>query len=88
MEKENQAHLNKLKFYKAFFKSKQGQRVLWDLMKTHHVLGSCFVKGDRDEYLVREGERNVVLRILSLLQVDPEALEQMIDKEERMKDEY
>ena len=89
MEKQDHKYLDNIKFYRAFFKSKHGEKVLYDLMKTHNFFTCTFVKGDRDEMLIKEGERNVVLRILSILKIDPQKLEQMMKKEEEEnRDDY
>lgn len=88
MDKSDQKDLDKRKMYRAFFKHRFGEKILLDLMKTHWVLASTFVRGDRDEMVLREGERNVVLRILSILQVDPKKLQALLEKEEINRDEY
>ena len=60
--------------YKATFESHSGKNVLKDLMKAGHILSSCFDPNDL-EMARMEGERNVVLRILSLLDTDIEKAE-------------
>jgi hypothetical protein len=45
----------------------------------HHVFGSTFSK-DPYELALKEGERNTVLRILSILQIDPQKLLDDINK--------
>lgn len=71
--------LDQVSFYQSFFNSEDGKKVLYDLMKVHHVVGSTFSK-DSHEMALKEGERNVVLRILSILQVDPQKLLEDINK--------
>lgn len=88
MDKSDQKDLVKRKMYRAFFKHRFGEQILRDLMKTHWVLASTFVRGDREESILREGERNVVLRILSILQVDPKKLQAMLEQEENNRDDY
>ena len=61
--------LKRVTAYQEVFNSAKGKEVLFDLMRSHHMMGSSFDK-DHAEHARREGERNVVLRILSLLQVD------------------
>lgn len=63
----------KAKDYKRTFSSDQGQRVLHDLMREHKMMHSTYTR-DKDEMIYMEGQRNVVLRILTLLEVDPEKL--------------
>jgi len=72
-----------LKDYQITFGTEHGKRVLMHMMKVHNVLGTCFVKGDPCESALREGERNVVLRILTLLKQDPIALLKRIEENER-----
>lgn len=76
-----------LKDYQITFGSLHGRRVLTNLMKAHYMLGPCFVKGDSHESALREGERNVILRIFTLLKEDPIALLKRIEAAEREKDE-
>lgn len=58
--------------YGRVFNSEQGKRVLHDLIKTHFVLRPTYSKGDIHLMQQREGERLVVLRILTILRMDPE----------------
>jgi hypothetical protein len=62
--------------YKRTFQEGPGRNVLLDLIKEHHVMGSTFVENDLygREAAMREGERNVVLRILHNMNVDAEGL--------------
>ena len=62
--------VDKIRTYKAVFETADGKRVLHDLMKQHHILGALPAR-DTNEIFRAEGERNVVLRILSLLNIDP-----------------
>jgi hypothetical protein len=66
--------------YQSFFATADGEKVLFDLMRTHHVIGSTFSKGDPYETAFKEGERNVVLRILSILKTDVDALKKRIEE--------
>lgn len=59
--------------YQATFATAEGERVLYDLMKTHYVMGTTFT-ADQNVMALKEGERNVVLRILHLLKIDVEML--------------
>ena len=65
--------------YHNVFSSTDGVRVLHDLMRNHHILSNTF-SGDVNEMLVREGERNVVLRIFSLMKMDVQKLKERIDE--------
>ena len=78
----------RVKDYKITFGSVHGQRVLNDLIQTCHVLGPCFVKGDVHEAILREGERNSVLRILAILKVDPMKLQEKIKEAQKEESDY
>jgi hypothetical protein len=68
--------------YKKTFNDPIGQKVLWDLMQAHHFLRNTFT-GDVNEALIREGERNVILRIMAILKYDPKKIQQMIEENNR-----
>lgn len=55
-------------YYNVFVQSPTGHVVLTDMMKAHSVLTSTFVKGDPYETALNEGARNVMLRILTILE--------------------
>lgn len=69
--------VTKVQAYQSVFSGKEGQEVLEDLIKTHYVLGTTF-DGDATKIIFREGERNVVLRILSLLKMDAKVIQERI----------
>jgi hypothetical protein len=69
--------------YQHVFGSVAGQRVLHDLMHVGHMLRPTYVVKDRDQMTLREGERNMVLRILTILKTDPEKLREMIEEGEK-----
>lgn len=54
-------------YYSLFKQSPNGQAILEDMMKAHHFFDSTFVADDPYMTMVREGERNAVLRILTIL---------------------
>jgi hypothetical protein len=62
--------VDRVRTYRTVFNSEDGKKVLHDLMRTHHVIGGLPAKDPYEMYRA-EGERNVVLRILSLLNIDP-----------------
>ena len=47
-------------------------------MSAHGMMSSTF-KGDVNDMLIKEGERNVVLRILTLLKTNPKELRESIE---------
>jgi hypothetical protein len=71
--------LDQVACYQAIFSSEDGKKVLYDLMRTHYIIGSTFSK-DPYETALKEGERNTVLRILSILKIDPIQLLDGINK--------
>lgn len=66
--------------YHRTFQSPMGKEVLLDLIREHHVLSTSYAKGDSHETAFREGERNVVLRILTLLNIRPLDIEKLIQE--------
>lgn len=73
--------------YQNIFNTDEGRKVLWDMMSTHHMIGSVFSK-DTHEMALKEGERNVVLRILQILKVDVNALAKRIEEGLKEESEY
>lgn len=80
-EVENSA-LARVKDYKQIFSSQAGERVLRDLIKQHHVLSCTFDPAAPNRHIFWEGERNVVLRILKLINVNPERLRKIVEDSE------
>lgn len=65
--------------YKDTFGSPQGQRVLLDMMSAHGMLSPGFHK-DAIEMARMAGERNVILRILSLVNIDMNQMKKMVEE--------
>jgi len=63
--------------YKNTFTTEHGKKVLHDLMNAHGMLSSTYREASHD-MAYREGERNVILRIFSILKTDMNVLEQSI----------
>ncbi len=80
---QEKQQLVKLADYKNVFNSAQGRRVLEDMCRNHFVFSTSFVKGDSYESARREGERLVILRILSHLKVDLAKYEKLIEEEQK-----
>lgn len=56
--------------YKAVFKDDEmGRLVLNDILRYCHVLSASYVQGDTEASAVKEGQRDVGLRILRILNV-------------------
>lgn len=68
--------------YKNVFESPDGRKVIADLMRVHGMMSSSF-SGDANQTIFKEGERNVVLRILAVLKTDEALLRERIDSHER-----
>tara|TARA_R100001594_G_C4052417_1_gene265261 strand:+ start:4119 stop:4388 length:270 start_codon:yes stop_codon:yes gene_type:complete len=73
--------------YKAVFSTEEGERVLFDLMKNNFMLAPTFTSCVH-EMALREGSRNAILRILSILKVKPEELRKHITKGMEREHEY
>lgn len=66
--------LARLTDYQKTFNSDFGRRVLLDLMVEHKVISSTYIRGDALETAYLEGQRNVLLRIFSILKLKPEQI--------------
>lgn len=65
---------DKRQAYIDVFTSPRGKEVLKDLVEAHWVLKSTF-HPDINEMCLREGERNAILRILTIIDTRPEEVE-------------
>lgn len=67
-------------YKKVFLESAEGQQVLWDLMKHFNLMQPSMPKDKPDPLLLafNEGGRNVVLYILSKLNMDVSKLQDLI----------
>ena len=74
--------VNRLYLYQKVFNNPDGQEVIKDLILTHSLLSSTF-RENVNEMLLKEGERNVVLRILSLLKTNPAQFLERLKEYER-----
>lgn len=79
----NKKRLAKVQDYQKFFSTEHGKRVMYDLFNAHGMMRPTFSK-DPMELAFNEGERNVILRILSILKTSPEKLVKQIEES----DEY
>lgn len=66
--------------YKKTFGSEQGKRILADLFSSHYVMNSTYTRSDALEMAFREGQRQVVLRILTILNMDPINMKRQIEE--------
>ena len=70
--------------YKRAFTSKEGKLVLLDLMKEHYMLTTVFQ--GREEALgiaFRDGQRNVILRILTIMGLDTAEIYMLLKEGEK-----
>ncbi len=81
MDKKDQRRLATIEDYKSTFSSKSGEKVLWDLMREHHMISPTMDVNTHDTAF-REGQRNVVLRILQLMKTDTKKLLKIIEQAE------
>lgn len=70
--------------YQYTFGTEQGKRVLLDLMRAHHILSPSYINNDPHETSFREGERNVILRILGIVNIDNAKLKELMKEEEHV----
>tara|TARA_Y100001938_G_C8063510_1_gene418760 strand:+ start:105 stop:374 length:270 start_codon:yes stop_codon:yes gene_type:complete len=73
--------------YKTVFTSEAGQRVLYDLMKNNYMLSPTYTS-DINEMALREGARNSILRIMHILKIDVNKMNDLIQKGLEREDEY
>lgn len=73
--------------YKAVFDTETGQRVLYDLMRNNYILSPTYTS-DINEMALREGARNSVLRIMSILKIDVNKMNELIHKGMENENEY
>lgn len=69
--------LAKVVDYKRTFNTQHGARVLYDLMDQHYMMKPMDV-GNPQVHAFQEGQRAVVLRLLTLLKIDPMQLQERI----------
>ena len=65
--------------YRRIFKSEAGKNVLSDLIDTHFVMRPT-MDADSHTTAYNEGQRMVILRILKMLNTDPEQLKLRIEE--------
>lgn len=72
--------LRKLEAYHRAFTGPEGKIVLHDLIKTHYILQTTHVPMDPVATAHNEGERNAVIRILSILKTTPAKMQKMMEE--------
>ena len=79
------AALHRLAIYQSVFGTPEGQEVLQDLMHVHYIMKPTF-NIDPTTTAHREGERNAVLRILSILNMSITQLRERIKNDTKIRD--
>lgn len=79
MARKTYTQAQRAKDYVQTFDTDAGKRVLKDLCKYAHVMHPSYTRGEPTHTAFKEGERNVVLRILSVLSKGPEYLGTLMD---------
>ena len=69
MDFDNKDHKQLKTDYQNTFDTKEGKRVLADL-KSAYYHRSSYTKNDAYETAFREGQRNVIIRIINLIKED------------------
>lgn len=80
--------INRIHDYQEVFTSEAGQRVLDDLMKECHFLKPTYSPKDTASIHLNEGKREVILRILTLLNQDPHHVRKRIEKIQEEEERY
>jgi hypothetical protein len=72
----------RLKDYKACFQNPSGERVLHDLSRNFGMFSTTFTPNEPHTSAFREGQRSVVVQILSVLKTDQKKIEEHFKKYE------
>lgn len=72
--------LSQYESYKAVFGSVDGKKVLYDMFRAHNVMSTTYCGNDPIGMAMREGERQVVIRILQIIKTDMGKLEKMMEE--------
>lgn len=68
----------KIQDYKKLFGSDRGKRVLHDMMLANYVLNPTWSASTTPhEMAMREGARSVIIKILTIMEVDPTKLREL-----------
>lgn len=83
-----EGQLARVQDYKKTFSSQHGKAVLRDLMSNHFMMRPTVVTGDPQLTAFHEGQRNVVLRIFTMLEQDQNALAERVEQMTKETNEY
>ena len=80
-EKRAKKYNAKLQDFKRFFTTESGKRVLYDLVSNHFMMQPTMgAKPDPLEMAYNEGQRQVVLRIMTILKAKPVDITALIEE--------
>ncbi len=83
MDKKAENSKKVISQYKKVFNSENGKAVLYDLMRGNYFLNTTtFVPGDPYSTARNEGQRDVVVRILYILKMNPEQFFKLAETQE------
>lgn len=82
MTKRDESAKKLIAQYQKTFDSPHGQVVLRDLMKVNFILSPTIHEQNSDLTLVHEGQRNAILRIMTILKMDAAAILGTIEEED------
>jgi hypothetical protein len=79
-DKKVKRSIANIQAYKSVFKSEDGQKVLWDLMKLNSFMQDSYVQGDPYSTAYNEGRRSVVLYILQKINENTQRLQKRYEE--------
>lgn len=86
MNKDQKVHIKKriatVSDFKNVFRSEEGQRVLYNILKRGNILSVSHNPGLPQETAFQEGRRDMALYILSKIKTDEKQLIEILDKGE------
>jgi hypothetical protein len=84
-QEERQEEL--IKSYKRLFESEDGQVVLYDMMQAGHMLAHNH-SSDPYTSAFKEGERNAILRVLTILETDIHKLREQMKQYSAQREQW
>ena len=79
MAKKDSKEVSLIKSYKNVFSTESGKKVMFDLMERFGMLHAPY-NPESNKVLYTEGQRSVVLHIMSMKDTDPKALELLMQE--------
>lgn len=85
-KKQEDMVAKRLANYQVVFNSPAGQAVLQDMMSVHYIMKPT-ISSDPLTMAHREGERNAVLRVLAILNMNLTQLRERIKNDQKIRDD-